>query len=177
MVQWGEEARKRAITDENSGLYNRRFLEETLEERFIRAKEKNNPLSLVMVDLDHFSKFNKQHGQKIGDQAIKSISLIFKNIFREEDILARYGGDEFTFILNNTDHDKAFDLCNEVIKKINNLDFLSINGKNFKPITASIGIATFPTHADNLDILKERTDKALYKAKELGRNRVFVYKV
>jgi diguanylate cyclase (GGDEF)-like protein len=176
MVQWGEDARKRAITDEATGLYNRRFLEESLEERFIRAKEKNSPLSLVMVDLDHFSKFNKEYGQKIGDKAIKSICSIFKTIFREDDILARFGGDEFTFILNNTDHDKAYDLCNEVIKKINESKFLCLDGKNFNCITASIGIASFPTNADNLDVLKEKTDKALYKAKELGRNQVYIYK-
>jgi len=175
MILWGEKARLRAITDEFTGLYNRRFLDEALYERFNLAKQKGNALSLVMVDLDYFSLLNKEYGLEIGDKVILSAATVFKEVFRKEDILVRWGGDEFTFVLSDTDQSKAYELCEKVVQTLRTKSILENKGNSVRATTASIGIATFPSHAETLCDLKERSDKALYRAKELGRNRTVIF--
>ena len=175
MVTWGENARKRAITDELTELYNRRFLDDALEDRFTEAKLNRRPLSLVMVDLDYFGELNKEYGQEVGDKVILSVVPVFQSVFGEGDILARYGGDEFTFILSDTEAAKALNLCTKVVRELRKIKLLENMDGNIKQITSSIGIASFPAHADTLETLKERTDQALYQAKERGRNRAALY--
>ena len=175
MVTWGEKARKRAVTDEFTGLYNRRFLDDALEERMATAELSNKPLCLVMVDLDHFAKLNKEYGEDVGDKVILSAVRVFKSVFSEGDILARYGGDEFTFILSDTGPAKALDICTMAVNELRKVKLLENMGSSIKQITSSMGIASFPAHADTLETLKERTDRALYQAKEQGRNRAVLY--
>ena len=102
MVLWGESARKRAITDELTGVYNRRFLEDSLGGYVSEAGEKGAPLSLVMLDLDHFRAINERYGNQKGDETIKSASAVFRAILKDKGIIARYGGDEFVIIMPNT---------------------------------------------------------------------------
>ncbi len=168
MVRWGEGARKRAITDEFTGLFNRRFLDEALNTQVSRAKADNKHLSLIMVDLDHFGTLNKNYGQDFGDQVILAASKVFKGGFRETDILARYGGDEFTFLLPDTDSKDAKKLCDAVCEGLRGLKFPE--HPELK-VTSSIGIATLNEHAATLNELKEKADGALYVAKEQGRDR------
>lgn len=175
MVTWGEKARKRAVTDEFTGLYNRRFLDDALEERIAAAELSSKPLSLVMVDLDHFAELNKEYGQEVGDKVILSAVRVFKSVFSEGDILARYGGDEFTFVLSDTRPEKALDICTMAVNALRKIKLLENIGGSIKQITSSMGIASFPVHADTLETLKEITDQALYQAKDLGRNRAVLY--
>lgn len=168
MVRWGEGARKRAITDEFTGLFNRRFLDESLATQTSRAKAQGKALSLVMVDLDHFGTLNKKYGETFCDSIILSAVPVFKKTFREKDILARYGGDEFTFILPDTESKTAQNLCDAVCAGLRKLKFPE------HPeliISSSIGIAALPEDAETLVELKEQADRALYMAKEQGRDR------
>ncbi|ULQ59406.1 GGDEF domain-containing protein [Brucepastera parasyntrophica] len=168
MVRWGEAAKKRAITDEFTQLFNRRFLDDALKTSFTDAFFKKKHMSLVMVDLDHFGQINKKYGEAFGDSVILAAADVFKKNYRNTDILARYGGDEFTFILPDTNHKTALKICNAVCRKMAKIPFRDHPGFS---LTASMGVACFPEQADNIDNLKARADDALYKAKEAGRNR------
>jgi diguanylate cyclase (GGDEF)-like protein len=172
MVRWGEDARKRAITDQLTGVYNRRFLDDALIDCFTASKNKNEPLCLIMVDLDHFRELNDQYGLKTGDKALLKVVDIFKKFLRKKDILARYGGDEFTVIMKNTTIERAKEIADSIRKDISELDMLDKLEGKIKHITTSQGIASFPKDADTLKDLRDKADKALYRAKEEGRNRV-----
>ncbi len=175
MVTWGEQARKRAITDDFTGLYNRRFLDEVIENRFAEAKSSGQPLSFVMVDLDHFGTLNNEYGQATGDKVLLAVVDIFRKLFRVEDILVRYGGDEFTFLLPGTAGDKAKDLCMNLVSRMRKIDLLENSVGKLNKVTASIGIACYPDHADTADMVRKHADKALYKAKEAGRDTVVIW--
>ncbi|GAB4375300.1 MAG: hypothetical protein Kow009_10630 [Spirochaetales bacterium] len=168
MVRWGEGARKRAVTDEFTGLYNRRFLDEAIQTQVANALSARSPLSLVMVDLDQFGELNRTYGQEFGDILILEASKVFRSVFREQDILARYGGDEFTFLLPATDAEVALNLCQKTNETLRALSFPHHPEVR---LTASIGIASLPRHARTVETLREQADKALYRAKEEGRNR------
>ena len=172
MVVWGKRARKRAITDELTGVYNRHFLDDALENQIHRAREGGSPLSVVMVDLDHFRSINDAYGHEVGDEILLSAVEIFKRHLRERDILARYGGDEFTILLPHTGIEKARSLAQMVCDEMEQVETLQHRGGTLTRITTSQGIAAFPTHANNLPALMKKADEALYRAKELGRNRV-----
>jgi diguanylate cyclase (GGDEF)-like protein len=175
MVTWGEKARKRAVTDEFTGLYNRRFLDDALEDKFAQAEFNKKPLSLVMVDLDNFGKLNKAYGEAVGDKVLLSALPVFKSVFRDGDILARYGGDEFTFILPDTTPVTALELCRKAVEELRKITILEKMNGAIKKVTASIGVASYPAHADTLVKLKEKTDKALYDAKEKGRDMAVLF--
>jgi len=175
IVTWGEKARTRAVTDDFTGLYNRRFLDQALEERVDEALEKNLPLSLLMIDLDHFGFINKECGEKAADQLILLAVSIFKNIFRDKDILARYGGDEFTFILPDTSGEEALSLSNRMVESFREIEPVSTKDGSTLNVTISAGIAVCPLHAQGVKELKEKADRALYKTKEKGRDGVTLW--
>lgn len=168
MVRWGEEAGKRAITDQATGLFNRRFLEDSEEEIFAKAKTEAKGLSIAMFDLDHFGDLNKKYGIDFGDQVIVRIAEVFKTSFRPSDILVRYGGDEFIFLFPDTGPEKALELCSGLCGNMKEVRFPEHPELT---LTCSLGIASFPEHADTMENLKDRADKTLYRAKELGRDR------
>ena len=182
MVQWGEEARRRAVTDPLTGLYNRRYLDEALEEYLMKARESGQPLCLVMLDLDHFREINEGYSQEAGDRVIVAATEVFRRHLRKGDTAARYGGDEFTFLLPGTDAAGAGGLLEAIRRDIAGLSLLDELGgeaaggqpdpSRIAAITTSQGLACFPEHAGELKTLRELADAALYRAKELGRNRV-----
>ncbi len=172
MVHWGEAARRRAITDELTGAYNRRFLDDALVSQVDLARNSGKPLSLIMVDLDYFRDINENYGQEAGDRCIMEVVHLFNRLLRESDILARFGGDEFTVLMPDTPWDTALDMTDQVRKNLGGLDMLGKYQGPVKKLTMSAGIASFPVHADDIKKLKEMADQALYRAKEEGRDRV-----
>jgi diguanylate cyclase (GGDEF)-like protein len=172
MVIWGENARKRVVTDEMTGVYNRRFLDDSLGNYLAEAGEKGLPLSLLMVDLDQFRQINELYGQAKGDEAIKEAARIFKTRLRPRDVVARYGGDEFMIVLPETDSAQAAGLADGIRREVAELPILSGAKGPITKVTTSIGVASFPEHANELKALRGSADEALYGAKEQGRNRV-----
>ncbi|MGD0726552.1 MAG: diguanylate cyclase [Spirochaetia bacterium] len=171
MVLWGEGARKRAVTDELTGVYNRRFLEDSLGNYVAEAQEKGEPLSLVMVDLDHFRQINELYGQTKGDATVRSAAQLFRSLLRETDVIARYGGDEFVIIMPRTEPAHATELMSRVCAEVARLEILKDMKGAITTVTSSMGVAGFPLHASDLSGLRAAADAALYRAKEEGRNR------
>ena len=173
LVRWGEKARKRAITDEMTGVYNRRFLDGVLPDLFRESEKEGKPLCLIMVDLDYFREINELYSHAMGDKVIMAVVDVFRKHLRDQDIIARYGGDEFTVVMPGTEPEKARDMAEGIRAEVETLDILeSMNGP-IKHVTTSQGLAAFPTDALVLEDLRVASDKALYQAKEEGRNRVF----
>jgi diguanylate cyclase (GGDEF)-like protein len=174
MVQWGEAASRRAITDDLTGLYNRRYLEQALEEQLRRAAESGHSLAMVMVDLDRFREINEGYSQAVGDQVIVAAAQVFQRRLRPADAAARYGGDEFTFLLPDSDTATALAICEGIRKEVESLEVLRDMKGPIRRVTTSQGVACFPEHARDVASLRQAADAALYRAKELGRNRVAV---
>jgi diguanylate cyclase (GGDEF)-like protein len=175
MVEWGEEARRRAITDELTGVYNRRFLDEALEGYFAAARDSGKPLSLIMVDLDRFREINETYGPKEGDRAIVAAVSAFKRVLRENDVIARYGGDEFTVILPETGLKAAGEIAERMRREIARPSGGSASpetGTSEVRVTTSQGVAAYPDNGRDARTVREKADEALYRAKEAGRNRV-----
>lgn len=161
MVRWGDSARRRAITDAATGLFNRRYLEDAFGPMVAAAKREGTHLAFAMFDLDRFGRLNAEHGAEFCDHLIVVASEAFRRVFSEEDILVRYGGDEFCFILPRPPAE-ALERCEALCAEIRALRFPEKPGLS---ISCSIGVAS------GTDTLKERADQALYRAKETGRDR------
>ena len=172
IVRWGDEARNRAIIDEFTGVYNRRYYDEVVVELFEESKKSDQPFSMVMVDLDHFRAINDTYGHDVGDQLIYAVAQVFKKTLRKTDIVIRFGGDEFVFLYPATDPKKAFQVSERVRKEVRKLDILKKQKGKIDLVTASQGIATYPDNVSSLETMREIADQALYQAKEAGRNKV-----
>jgi len=172
MVKWGEDASLRAVTDKLTGVFNRRYLESELDKRFDMATKNGTPLVLVMADMDFFREVNEGYSHEIGDQYIVEVAKVFTGTFRETDIVSRYGGDEFTILLPDTDLEVAMKVNEQVRLNVEKLDFLKhLEGPELHP-SVSLGLSCYPETCRTLDELKKQADEALYVAKNSGRNRV-----
>lgn len=163
-----------SIIDYPSGLYNLKYFKQVLPIEMERSDRTLKPLSLVFFDLDFFKKVNKNHGHLVGSSVLNKIGDILKKNLRKIDIAARYGGDEFVVILPQVNEANGKIVAERLRKIISNTQFharsdLIIN------ITASFGIAIYPKHSTEPEILIELSDKAMYMAKKAGRNGVVVY--
>jgi diguanylate cyclase (GGDEF)-like protein len=173
MVTWGEDARRRAITDEFTGVYNRRFLEDVIEDHFRTCQRDGSHLSLIMVDLDRFREINEAYGNEMGDRVILEAVDVFRRRLRETDIIARYGGDEFTVLMPNTSLEEAARIAWAICREVSELNLLKdAGGGAIDQITTSQGVAAFPDNTASLKELRAAADEALYRAKEAGKNRV-----
>lgn len=168
-----QELAQLAATDAMTGLANRRTLDQTLDREWARAKRSGTPLSLLMIDVDHFKAFNDRHGHQLGDEALRVVAnVICANIRRPADLAARYGGEEFAVVLAETENAGAVRIAESIRGAVEKL--APIDG-NSAPITVSIGIRTSSgTPEEDLESLLFMADKALYQAKHSGRNRVVV---
>ena len=179
LIQWGETARRRAITDELTGLYNRNFLEESIKDRFKTGAMGARKMSLIMMDLDKVHEINERYGQTGGDKVIIAVSNILKSTGRPEDIAARLSGDEFAILLPDTSGDDAVKVAEKIREKVA-AQRISVNRPGSEEseeiqTRSSMGVSVAPKHADNVRDLEYTADMALRKAKEKGRNRVELY--
>jgi diguanylate cyclase (GGDEF)-like protein len=166
-----QELAQMAATDPLTGVANRRTLDQTLRHEWFRAQRSGQPLSLLMIDADHFKTLNDRHGHQVGDEALRSLAgIIHANVHRPTDLVARYGGEEFSVILAETDSEGARQIAERIRAQVEQLPLL---GDDQSPMTVSIGISTWTTASEiSLEQLLFAADKALYQAKERGRNRV-----
>jgi diguanylate cyclase (GGDEF)-like protein len=174
MVLWGEQARRRAITDELTGAYNRRFVEDSLEGIVADALTAGRPVSLYMADLDYFRQINESYGHAVGDEAIRAAIGVYRAVLGEKGLVARYGGDEFVVVLPGVDAAEALSLARRVCIGVASLDTLRDRGGRVTTVSTSIGVATCPDHAPDARLLRTKADAALYAAKEQGRNRAAI---
>jgi diguanylate cyclase (GGDEF)-like protein len=177
LMRWGETARRRAITDELTGLYNRRFLEESVTGRFEQGSVDLRKMSLLMMDIDRVHAINEQYGANAGDQVIIAVADILRSLMRSGDIAARLSGDEFAVLLPDTDQEDARLVAERVREAVLGREVRVPKSpgaveKTSVHIRISIGIAVAPTHAKNMESLFFTADGALRKAKAQGRNRV-----
>jgi diguanylate cyclase (GGDEF)-like protein len=161
-----EDTLVKAHTDTLTSLWNHGYFQYRLDEELLKAKSDNCVLSILMVDLDDFKKFNDTYGHIQGDDALKKIAETFKENFRQRDIVCRYGGEEFSVILPLTQRNEAYELAEKLRKNLAEKDIL--NNK----FTISIGLASFPQDGLEKEILLRKADVALYKAKREGKNRI-----
>ncbi|MGP1454339.1 MAG: GGDEF domain-containing protein [Treponema sp.] len=165
VIQWGNDAKKRAITDPFTGLFNRRYLDENIKS--LLQHTENAGVSFAMVDVDRFGTLNKTYGSTFCDNLLLSITEVFKTSFPARDIIIRYGGDEFCFIIYG-DADAALTACQLVCKNVYALRF---SEHPELAVSCSIGLAR-SVPAESPQQLLKRADDMLYNAKEQGRNRV-----
>lgn len=163
------ELEQHAVIDALTGLHNRRWLNEILPRHFIRSQKENKVFSLVMLDIDKFKLFNDQHGHLAGDEVLRALSRLIQSYLRPMDMAARYGGEEFLLVLNDVAAERAINIAERLRINIENASVRFED--SVLHVTASMGIAE-STAADNvLDVIK-LADRALYQAKENGRNRI-----
>jgi diguanylate cyclase (GGDEF)-like protein len=144
---------------------------EHLQEEIKRATRTGSPLSVVMLDIDHFKGFNDRYGHKGGDLALQEVARRIAGAVRETDTVGRFGGEEFLLILPDTDKEGAIAVAEKVRGDISSKP-LMLEGENAAGMTVSLGVATLPDDAETVDLLLDGADRFLYRAKELGRNRI-----
>jgi len=159
-----------ALRDGLTGLLNRRYWESCLEREFARHQRYDNPVSLVIFDIDHFKRVNDTYGHQTGDEVISSVAEITSRLARETDFAGRYGGEEFVVLLPGTHLEGAAQFA-ERLRQAVEQQVLDYQGSPLS-YTISLGVATISDDMANYQILLERADKALYASKEQGRNRV-----
>ncbi len=157
-----------ATTDGLTGISNHRHFQERLSAEFERIARHPEPLSLILIDLDHFKKINDNFGHPVGDIVLKKIAKILLNMTRKIDTVARYGGEEFVLLLLNTDKKQAVNMAERIRKTVETTKF-EFDGKKI-PVTLSLGMSTTPSDTKNKKELIEFADKALYHSKHNGRN-------
>ena len=159
-----------SVLDGLTNIYNRRFLEQRLLEEVAYSKRYTKPLSVVLLDIDFFKPLNDTYGHQAGDFVLKNVSAILSQALREYDVVARYGGEEFAIVLPTTPKQKAASIAERLRLSIAERDF------RFKDevikCSISLGVASFPDDGTDAESLVAASDKALYKAKERGRNQV-----
>lgn len=173
-IQLNEQLRQQSLSDPLTGLYNRRFFISALANEIARAKRRKLQFSLVIMDIDHFKKYNDTFGHDAGDQILQKLSDILRIHFRESDIICRYGGEEFIVLLPEIGLEDAKKRCEKLLERIRNELFLPTLPKSRK-VTVSIGISEFPKHTRSAEQLINKADKALYEAKARGRNQIKVF--
>ena len=159
-----------SIRDPLTKLYNRRFMDESLHREMLRARRTDSPLSLVMLDLDRFKYINDEYGHDVGDDVLVAVAKKLSRAVREEDYVFRYGGEEFVIVLPGADLNTARERAQEACRQIRALRLDTENGTLH--ITISAGVATYPEHGDTQEKLIVQADKALYLAKQSGRDRI-----
>jgi diguanylate cyclase (GGDEF)-like protein len=166
-----EALRAQATRDPLTGLYNRRYMQEFLEREIHRARRRDRPLAAMLLDIDHFKRYNDSYGHPAGDEALRFVAETLLNSVRAEDLACRYGGEEFVVLLPECSLQQAAVRAEEIRNRLKQL-YEERAGELPQVITASIGVAAFPETTDQVDLLLKCADGALYHAKNAGRDRV-----
>lgn len=169
-----EQVEELAITDGLTNLYNHRYFRQRFAEEFNRSRRYKFPLSLMISDVDIFKGYVDSYGHLKADRALIELGVLVKKELREIDIVARYGGDEFVYILPQTPPQQAFLVAERLKKAVESYRFEGGNGREAK-LTLSIGIAGYPLHAQTAEELLKKADEALFQAKKEGRNRIEIW--
>lgn len=172
-LQLRETLREQSLRDPLTGLFNRRFLQESLGRELLRARRKNHPLTVAILDLDHFKRFNDIHGHEAGDTVLRSIAEQLLAHFRGDDVVCRYGGEEFALVLPEATALQAANRAEQFRVSVGKLK-VPFQGAMLGGMSVSIGIASFPEHAQTLEELLRTADACLYLSKSDGRDRVTI---
>jgi diguanylate cyclase (GGDEF)-like protein len=168
-----ETLQHQSIVDPLTGLFNRRYLDETLRRELARAKREALPLSIIVLDVDHFKRINDEFGHDAGDAVLRSLGSEIKRYVRDSDVACRFGGEEFVLLLPGCDKQTTAQRSKVLLNTIRAMDVPRAS-QSIGPITASLGVATFPEDGTEADALIQVADRAMYTAKRSGRNRVVV---
>jgi len=166
-----EELQKYSYEDALTGLKNRRYFDQLLEHESAVALRGDQPLSLLIVDIDHFKRFNDTHGHEAGDSALRAVAGMLARHFRGSDVVCRFGGEEFVIIMAGSSAKAAYDKARELARAIRDMP-VEHGGFNLGNVTISVGVSSWPECSDSPDSLLGLADRALYRAKEAGRDRV-----
>jgi diguanylate cyclase (GGDEF)-like protein len=164
-----------SITDPLTGLHNRRYLEARLAEELSRSKRYNYPLSFMMIDIDDFKVYNDRNGHQAGDRALEITAQCLRAALRKVDVASRYGGEEFSILLPQTDLQEAGVIADRIRRKINSTQFTHGKTQPLGAVTVSIGLSTFSPALDSAEAIVRAADRALYHAKSHGKNRAYAY--
>ncbi|MBT1075519.1 sensor domain-containing diguanylate cyclase [Geobacter grbiciae] len=172
-AQLHERTRLMAITDALTGLYNRRYFQQMFSRELNRAKRYGNPLSLIMMDVDDFKKFNDTYGHPLGDKLLGSMGDILTEALRNTDFAFRYGGEEFIVLLPETDFSSALNVAERLRESVEQKSVDEMRGIALNAVTVSVGVVSYPQDGETSDDLLNGVDELLYRAKEFGKNRVY----
>ena len=165
--------REQSVRDYLTGLFNRRYMEETLERELLRASRKHISLGIIMLDVDEFKQFNDTYGHAAGDEILRELGSLLLRQVRGEDVPCRYGGDEFILIMPDASGEVTRERA-ELICKYAGMFHLQFDGQSLVPVTLSLGVAVFPENGSTSTEILRSVDAALYRAKHNGRGRVMV---
>jgi diguanylate cyclase (GGDEF)-like protein len=166
---------RQAETDGLTGLYNHRYLQEHLQLEIERCKRNRLPLSMLMIDVDHFKQYNDAHGHPAGDEILRQLARLMDADRRANDLCARYGGEEFVLLLVDTDKRTAAIAADRLRRRVYDHVFPHEETQPGGQVTISVGVASYPADAASAPALVEAADQALYQAKHDGRDRVVVF--
>ncbi|RJQ25773.1 MAG: diguanylate cyclase [Peptococcaceae bacterium] len=161
--------------DELTGLYNHRYFHQMLQEEFKKAKERDMPLSLIFVDIDYFKLYNDAYGYQQGDEALKAIGKLLSEIARRPCFAARYGGEEFAIVLPGENSHQALVVAQRIKNEIENYPFYGSRKHLQRKLTVSMGVSSYPEHANSPKELIRCSDLALYRAKYAGKSRIKLF--
>jgi len=170
-IRLQETLRVQSTRDPLTGLFNRRYMDETLARELARSERHQRCFAVAMADIDHFKLFNDSYGHQAGDVLLQGLSACLVSSVRGEDVVCRYGGEEFVIVLPEISLQKAYHRMEEIRRAVNRLA-VEYRGQSLGGITISIGVAAFPQHGSDASALLLAADRALYHAKQSGRDRV-----
>jgi len=162
---------QQSIRDPLTNLFNRNFMQISLERELSRAARQHQTLAVLMLDVDHFKRFNDAHGHAAGDAVLRRMAEIFQKTIRAEDVACRYGGEEFTILLPDVTVQAACNRAEQILASVASLQ-VDADLHTYEGFTISIGIAFYPADGETAEVLLRRADEALYTSKRLGRNRL-----
>jgi len=173
-LQLRETLQYQSTRDPLTSLFNRRYFYECIERELFRAENSSTNFAVLMADIDSFKSFNDSHGHDAGDLVLREVSVQMKRVMRQDDVVCRYGGEEFAVLMTDSPRETVLERTERLCNQIKTMQ-VNYRGQTLPPITLSVGIAFFPLSGDSAPELIESADRALYAAKNAGRDQVVVF--